>query len=193
MGQTLHAAGGTQRPACLQSWLMRIDTTDNAEMEPLRQWKTAQHQSRRQENFLLSVERPARPKRRILLEHRPDFALDPVINSGIENNHPAQDIRASGWKIRANRGLNVPRPEALRGCEGGSQDGVAQPVWGSARRERTTKKESHKVVAFALGCRKRPELHLPREISKSIRGLRLMYEVTRGKYSHFKACCRDDF
>src|ERR1700680_3438794 len=169
-----------------------LHTTANAEMNPLGQWKAAQHDSRREKNLPLSVQSPARPKRGILLDHRPDFSLDPVINGGIENDRPAQEIRARGWKIRANCALDVPRPHALRDCESGGQDGVVEAVWGSARRKRTTKKKSHEVVALALGCRKRPELHLKREVSKSIRDLRLMHEVTWRKNSHFQACCRDD-
>jgi integrase len=47
-----------------------------------------------------------------LLEHGPDFSLDPVIDGGVENDHAAQQVRASGREIRANRALNVPRPFA---------------------------------------------------------------------------------
>ena len=39
-----------------------LHTTANAEMQSLGQWKAAEHKSRRQKNFLLSVQRPARPK-----------------------------------------------------------------------------------------------------------------------------------
>jgi hypothetical protein len=39
---------------------------------------------RRNEHLLLGVERSARLERRVLLERRPDFALDLVINLGIE-------------------------------------------------------------------------------------------------------------
>ena len=85
-----------------------LHTAANRETESLRQWKAAQHESRRQENFPLAVQRAARPKRGILLDHRPDFSLHPVINGGIEKDHAAQEIRARGWKIRANCALNVP-------------------------------------------------------------------------------------
>ncbi len=33
-----------------------LHTTGNHEMEPLRQWKAAHHQSRREENLFLSVQ-----------------------------------------------------------------------------------------------------------------------------------------
>ncbi len=162
-------------------------------MELLRQWETAQHDSRRQEDFLLSVQRAARPKRRILLDHGPDFSLDLVVNGGIENNHPAQDSRTACWKIRANRGLNVARPDAFRGCKGRREDRVAQAIRWSSRRQRTSEKQSHKIVALPLRCGKRPELHLPREVSESIRDARLMRKVTRRKDSHFQTCHRNDF
>src|SRR5258708_8939704 len=138
-------------------------------MQSLREWKAAHHEYGCQENFFFSVQCAARPKNRILLNHGPDFSLDPIVDRGIEDNRAAQEIRASGWKICANRALDVPRSDALRGCESGGQDGVAEAVRGSARGERTTKKESHKVVTFVLCCGKRPELHLPRKVSKSIR------------------------
>src|ERR1700676_4483278 len=170
-----------------------LHTTANAEMQPLRQWKAAQNQSRGEENLLLAVERSARPERRVLLDHRPYFALDPVINLGIKENRAAQEIRPRGREIGADCALNVPWPKALRGCKSGSQDGVPQPVRRSARRERAAKKESHKVVALAFSCGKCAELHLPREISKSIQSLRLVHEVARRKYSHLQARCRDDF
>ena len=91
-------------------------------MEALRQWKAAEHKSRSQENFLLSIQSTARPKSRILFEHGPDLSLDLAIYRGIEDDRPAQEIRARGWKISANCALNVPRPEALRGRKSGGQD-----------------------------------------------------------------------
>ena len=39
-----------------------LHTAANAEMQSLGHWKAAEHESRRQKNFLLSVQRPARPK-----------------------------------------------------------------------------------------------------------------------------------
>ena len=77
-----------------------LHTTANAEMEPLRQRKAAQHQSRRQENLLLAGEGSARPECRILLKHRPDSALDLVINLRIEENRASQQIRPSGQHPR---------------------------------------------------------------------------------------------
>src|SRR5438552_11159827 len=127
-------------------------TSANRKMESLRQWKAAQHESRSQEYFLLSIQSTARPKSRILFEHRPDLSLDLAIYRGIEDDCPAEDIRAGGWKISANCALNVPRPEALRGCKSGGQGSVALPIRRCSRRERSTKKESHKVVGVALGC-----------------------------------------
>src|SRR5438552_4158185 len=96
-------------------------TTANRKMESLRQWEAAQHESWSQENFLLSIQSTARPKSRILFKHGPDLSLDLVVYRGVEDDCPAEDIRAGGWKISANCALNVPRPEALRGrkSEGG--------------------------------------------------------------------------
>src|SRR5712692_9284008 len=170
-----------------------LQTTANHEIESLRQWKSAEHESRRQEHFFLSVQRTARPKRRIFLDHRPDFSLDLVLKGGIENDRRAQEIRAAGWKVRANCALKVPRPEALPDCKSGRQNSVAHAIRRRSRGERTAEKQSHKVVALALRCGKRPKLHLPREVSKAIRGLRLMYKIAWWKYSHFQPCCRDDF
>ena len=85
-----------------------LHPTANGEMESLRQWKAAQHESRRQENLLLSVQSPTRPKCGILLEHRPDLSLDSVINGDIEDNGAAQNIRPTGWKISANCALQIP-------------------------------------------------------------------------------------
>src|SRR2546422_947463 len=135
----------------------------------------------------------ARPKSRILFKHGPDLSLDLVVYRGIEDDHSTQEIRASDWKISTNCALNVPRPDALCSRKSGGQDGVALSVRRASRRERSTKKESHKVVALALGCGKRPKLHLPREVSKAIRRLRLMNNVTWQKNPHFQASCRDDF
>ena len=72
-----------------------LHTTANAEMQSLGQWKAAEHKSRRQKHFFLSVQRATRPKRRILLEHGPDFSFDPVINGGVEDNRAAQEIRTA--------------------------------------------------------------------------------------------------
>src|SRR5438552_18671333 len=127
-------------------------TTANRKMESLRQREAAQHESWSQENFLLSTQSTARPKSRILFEHRPDLSLDLAIYRGIEDDHSTQEIRACGWKISANCALNVPRPEALRGRKSGGQDRVALSIRRASRRERSTKKESHKVVGVALGC-----------------------------------------
>src|SRR5437016_13019386 len=76
-------------------------TTANRKMESLRQWKAAQHESRSQEYFLLSIQSTARPKSRILFEHGPDLSLDLAIYRGIEDDCPAEEIRAGGWKIRS--------------------------------------------------------------------------------------------
>src|SRR5260370_40992828 len=118
----------------------------NAEMESLRQRKAAQPESRRQKHFLLSVQRTARPERRILFEHGPDLSLDLVIDRGIEDDRPAQEIRSSGWKIRTDCALNIPRPDALGGSESWRQDGGAQPSPGSGRREGNSPQESPKIV-----------------------------------------------
>src|SRR5437879_13212967 len=103
-------------------------TRAKRKMESLRQWKAAEHKSRSQEYFLLSIQSTARPKSRILFEHGPDLSLDLAIYRGIEDDCPAEEIRAGGWKISANCALNVPRPEALRGCNSGGQDSVDLPI-----------------------------------------------------------------
>src|SRR6266850_1861491 len=130
------------------------------EAEPLRERKTTQDKSGGQENFLLSIQNPALPKRRILLEHRPDYSFDPIIHRRIKEDRPAQQVRARCGKIRTNRALNIPMTNTFRGCESGGQGGVTEAVGGRAGRQRSTKEKSHKVVALALRCRKRPELDL---------------------------------
>src|SRR5947209_74501 len=157
--------------ACVSNCHDDLYTTANRKMESLRQWKAAQHEARSQENFLLSIQSTARPKSRILFKHGPDLSLDLVVYRGVEDDRPTQEIRASGWKISTNCALNVPRPDALCSRKSRGQDSVALPVRRGSRRERSTKKESHKIVALAFGCGKRPKLHLPREVSKPIRGL----------------------
>jgi hypothetical protein len=77
-------------------------------MESLCQWKAAHHEAWCQEDLFLSVQGPTEPKDRILLEHRPDFSLDPVVNGGIENDRAAQEICAASGEIRPNCALNVP-------------------------------------------------------------------------------------
>src|SRR6266550_4016525 len=161
--------------------------TANRKMESLRQWKAAQHEARSQENFLLSIQSTARPKSRILFKHGPDLSLDLVVYRGVEDDRPTQEIRASGWKIRTNCALNVPRPDALCSRKSGGQDSVALPVRRGSRRERSTKKESHKIVALAFGCGKRPKLHLPREVSKAIRGLRFMHQIVWRENPHLES------
>src|SRR5437870_6759227 len=146
-------------------------TAANRKMESLRQREAAQHESWSQENFLLSTQSTARPKSRILFKHGPDLSLDLVVYRGIEDDCPAEEIRAGGWKISANCALNVPRPDALCSRKSRGQDSVALPVRRGSRRERSTKKESHKIVAFAFGCGKPPKLHFPPEVSRPIRGL----------------------
>src|SRR5260370_9544660 len=105
-----------------------LQPTADGQMQPLRQWKAAQYESWRQEDLFFPVQCPGRPKRGILLNHRPDFSLDPVIGGGIEDNRTTQDTRAAGWKVCANRALNVHRPQAFRCCESGGQDGVPKAV-----------------------------------------------------------------
>ena len=128
--------------------------------EPLCELKTTQDESWCQEDFLLSVQGAARPKRRILLEHRPDYSFDPIIHGSIKDDHPARQARARRGKVRTNRALNIPRTNTFRGREGGRHDAVTEAVRGPAGRDGTTKEKSHKVVALALRRRKRPELGL---------------------------------
>src|SRR5260370_26946836 len=110
-------------------------TTANRKMESLCQWKAAQHESWSQENFLLSIQSAARPKSGILFDHGPDLSVDLTIYRGIEDDHPTQEIRASGWKTKTNCALNVPRPVVLRGRESRGQDRVAQAVRRGPRRK----------------------------------------------------------
>src|SRR5947208_15046272 len=102
--------------------------TANRKMESLRQWKAAQHEARSQENFLLSIQSTARPKSRILFKHGPALSLHLVVYRGGEDDCPAEDIRAGGWKITANCALIAPRPEAAPGRTWGREGGVSVPV-----------------------------------------------------------------
>ena len=54
---------------------------------------------------------------------------------------------------------------------------MAQAIRRRSRGQRTTEKQFHKVVALTLGCGNCPELHLKREVSKSIWDLLLMYTL----------------
>src|SRR5438445_11574298 len=103
-------------------------TSANRKMESLRQGKAAEHESRSQEKFLLSIQSTARPKSRILFEHGPDLSLDLAIYRGIEDDCLAEEIGAGGWKMSANCALNVPRPEALRRRKRGGQDSDGLPI-----------------------------------------------------------------
>src|SRR5438552_17714961 len=103
-------------------------TSANRKMESLRQWKAAQHESRSQECFLLSIQSTARPKSRILFEHRPDLSLDLAIYRGIEEDCPAEDSRAGDGRISTICALNTLRSRARPGRKCGGTDNATRPV-----------------------------------------------------------------
>src|ERR1700676_649760 len=90
-----------------------LHAASHAEVKSLREWKAAQDQSRRQKDLLFSVQGAARPERGILLEHGPDFSLDPVIDCCVEDDRPAEQICPGHGKSRSNRALDIPRTDAL--------------------------------------------------------------------------------
>src|SRR3979411_3515963 len=104
-------------------------------MKSLREWKRPDDKSGRQEYLLLSVQRAARPKRRVLLEHRPDFPSNPIIHRSVEDDHPAESVCAASREIRTDRALNVPRSEPLGSSERRRKDRVAETVRRGTRRE----------------------------------------------------------
>ena len=82
-----------------------------------------------------------------MLEHGPDLSLDSVVNFGVEEEHPAQNIRATSRKVCANRALNVPRTKAFGWGEGRRYDGMTKPVGYSTGWKTAAKKEPYKIVA----------------------------------------------
>ena len=127
-----------------------LHASAKAQAKSPREWKTAEDESGRQENLLFSIQHAARPKHGVLLKHRPDLPLDPVIDRGIENDGSAEEVGAAGGKVCANRGLNIPGPDALGGCKSGRNNRMTDAIRRRSRRERATKKETHEVVTAAF-------------------------------------------
>src|SRR5882762_7684689 len=162
-----------------------LHTGADAEAESLRDVKRAQDDSGRQENLFISVQYAARPKHGILLKHGPNPLLDFVVDRRIENDGPAENVGATGRKVCANGGLDVPVPEALGGCKSGRKDCMTDAIWWISRRQRTTKKESYEVVTASFRRCKRSKFHLERKISKSICRGRLMRQIVGRKDADF--------
>ena len=120
------------------------------EVESLRKWKRTQDESGRQEGLFSSVQDAARPKRRILLKRGPDFPLDLIIDLGIEDDRPAEEICSASWEVCANRALNIPLADALSGRESGRQDRMTEAVRRSTCGKRATEEKSYEIVALAL-------------------------------------------
>jgi hypothetical protein len=65
-----------------------LHTGAKAQVQPLSDGKSTQDNPGRQKPFLLSIQNAARPKRGILLEHRPDFSFDFIIDRSVEDDRP---------------------------------------------------------------------------------------------------------
>src|ERR1700674_3496449 len=89
------------------------------EAKSFRDLKRAHDKSGRQEDLFFPIQDAARPKRRILLKHGPTLSLKFVINRCIENDGPAENVRATDRKARAKRGLHIPVSETLGNGESG--------------------------------------------------------------------------
>src|SRR5258708_3086326 len=116
-----------------------LHTSADGEAKSFRDWKRAQDQSGRQENLFFSIQCPAQPKHRVLLEHWPDFPHDFVVDGGIENDGAAEDARSANRKVSAKRSLNIQMPNSLGGGERGREDCVTGAVRRSPCRKRATK------------------------------------------------------
>jgi len=139
-----------------------------AQAKSLREWKSTEDKPGRQKYLLFSTQVTARPKHGVLLKHRPDPPLDPVVDRSIENDGATEQIGAAGGKVSADGSLNIPGPHALGGCESGGKDRVTDAVGWRSRRQRTSKEESYEVVPAAFRRGKCPILQLERQIAKSI-------------------------
>ena len=102
------------------------------------------------------------------------ISFDPVVNRGVEEDLPAQNVGATSREGCGNRALNVPRAKAFGGGEHWCQDGVTKPVRGADGRNATAKEKPYRVVAFAFRGGKSPEFHLIRKVAKSVWDVRLM-------------------
>src|SRR5262249_10340191 len=97
--------------------------------QPPGDWKRPCHECRRQEHLALRCQHAAGPECGILIDHRPEYVLDPIIHGSVKNGRPAEDIRSAGGKVGADRGLNVPSTEPLSDTERGRQDGMPDAIW----------------------------------------------------------------
>lgn len=59
-------------------------------LQPPDDRKRTYDEARRQKYLFSSVQRTAGPKCSVLLEDRPQFAFDPIVNSGVENDRSAE-------------------------------------------------------------------------------------------------------
>ena len=59
-------------------------------LQPPDNRKRTYDEARRQKYLFSSVQRTAGPKCSVLLEHRPQFVFDPIVNSGVENDRSAE-------------------------------------------------------------------------------------------------------
>src|SRR6266404_2403737 len=170
-----------------------LHTRADGEAKSLRDWKTAEDNPRCQEDLFLSVQDAARPKLGVLLDHRPDPPFYFAVDSRIENDGPAEDVRAGGGKVCANRGLNIELPDTLGGCESWRKNCVTDAVWWKSGRQRTAKKESYEIVTVALGCGKRPILHLERQIAKPICHRGPVCQIVGRRNADLQPGCGNDF
>src|SRR5713101_9267307 len=105
-----------------------LHTCADGEAKFFRDWKRAQDEPGRQENLFFPIQCPARPKHRVLLEHWPDPPLNLVVDRSIENDGAAEEVGTADGKVCAYGGLNIPMPNALRGCECGRKDRVPNAI-----------------------------------------------------------------
>ena len=96
-----------------------LHASAKAQAKSLREWKTTEDKPGRQEYLLFSIQDAARPKHGVLLKHRPDLAPNLVVDRSIKNDGVAEEVCPARRKVCANGGLDIPMPEALRGCECG--------------------------------------------------------------------------
>ena len=59
-------------------------------LQPPDDRKRTYDEARRQKYLFSSAQRTAGPKCSVLLEDRPQFAFDPIVNSGVENDRSAE-------------------------------------------------------------------------------------------------------